>query len=162
MNYYFSNSSATLPKTYNCDTLENNWYEDRCISDYDVKKKKNYLLPNPNAWQYERTYNEVGSNWKNFQKTKERFSESSDNILSYQEKDNNMFITTYRHSLDPKYKANFRPQPKLKDYYKDKSQELEDYRKTWTKREQLFDTSYKTDILSKTASPMIFSKNNIK
>lgn len=147
-----------IPKSYTSDTLQGNWYEDRCTSDYDKKKKKNYLLPNPNAWQYDRTYQEIGQSWKDFPKTKERFSESNDNCINFQEKDYNMYITTTKHSLDPKYKETFRQPIKNKDYFKNKVGELQDYRKTWTKRNQSFDTTYKTDILTKTANSLVMSK----
>ena len=33
--------------------------------------------------------------------------------------------------------------------YKNKPEELNEYREKWTKKEQLFDTTYKHDILSK-------------
>ncbi len=158
MNYPFiNNSSAVLPRSYKCDTLEGNWYEDRCISNFDSNKKKNYLLPNPNAWQYESTYNEIGKNWRTFNKINERFSESNDNIINFQEKDYNMYITTTKHSLDTKYKETFTRHVKYKDYYNNKKDELTTYRNTWTKREQSFETTYNNDILAKTGSRLVSS-----
>ena len=54
MNMYFTaQNQGNIPATYDCDVCEGNWYEDRCTSQYDTKKKRDYLLPNPNAWQYE-------------------------------------------------------------------------------------------------------------
>ena len=45
MNYYFTaQNEGNVPKTYDRDVLEGNWYEDRCVSDYDMKKKKDYML----------------------------------------------------------------------------------------------------------------------
>ena len=153
MNYPQANNLN--PRTYYCETLEGNWYEDRCISDFDKKKKKNYLLPNPNAWQYEKTYNEIGTNWKSFPKTNERFAEASDNCVNFQEKDNNMYITTTKNAYNPRYRDSFRPANKSSDYYKNKTEELQEYRKTLTKREQSFETTYKNDILTKTAAKLI-------
>lgn len=97
MNFNIPNPNSVLPKSYNCDVLEGNWYEDRCVSDYDKNKKKSYSLVNPNSWQYDSTYNEIGYNLKNFQKTKERFSESNDNCINFQNKNNNMYITTNKY-----------------------------------------------------------------
>jgi hypothetical protein len=85
---------GTQPRSFNRDTLEGNWYEDRCVSDYDKNKKKSYLLKSGNDWQYDTTYKEVGSNWKNFPKTIEKFSESNDNYINFQGKNNNLYITT--------------------------------------------------------------------
>ena len=63
MNFYFTaQNEGNVAKTYDEDVLEGNWYEDRCTSAYDEKKKRDYLLPNPNAWQYETTYNDLGQN----------------------------------------------------------------------------------------------------
>jgi hypothetical protein len=160
MNYYqLQNPSNTIPKSFNCDTLEGNWYEDRCIPDYDKRKKRDYLLPNPFSWQYEKTYNEIDKAWKDYPKVKERFSEASDNCINFQEKDNNMFITTYKHTLDAKYKETFRQPIKVRDFYKNKQDDLKEYRDTWTKRQQNFDTTYNADILTKTGSSLI--SNNI-
>jgi hypothetical protein len=61
-----------------------------------------------------------------------------------------MFISTYKSNLDSKYKNDFKPKSSVKDYYKDKKEELDQYRTTWTKRNHLFETSYKTDIIEKT------------
>ena len=64
--------------------------------------------------------------------------------------DYNMFVTTNKHAMDPRYRETFRHPLDMKDYYKNKDQELEDYRKNWNKKEQLFETTYGHDILSKT------------
>jgi hypothetical protein len=159
MNFNFPGQNPLIPRSYMCDTLEGNWYEDRCISDYDKRKKKNYQLPNPNAWQYEKTYGELGTAYKDFPKTKERFSESNDNCINFGEKDNNMYITTTRHMLDPNYKETFRPKARNKDYFHNKQEELQEYRNTWTKRTHNFETTYKNDVLTKTASKLILSEN---
>jgi hypothetical protein len=66
-----------------------------------------------------------------------------------------MFVTTNKHAYDPKYKESFRQPINTRDYYKNRKEELEDYRKTWTKKEQTFNTTYKNDILVKTASNLI-------
>jgi hypothetical protein len=155
MNFYnLQSNSGIMPKAYNPDTLEGNWYEDRCISQFDDKKKSDYKLNSAFNWQYETTYNEVG----NFKKiSPEKFSNSNDNYINFQGIDYNMYVTTTKHSLDPMYKETFRKPATVAGYFKDKDQELKSYRDNWTKRSQNFDTTYKTDILSKTAS-MIFSK----
>jgi hypothetical protein len=151
-------SSNPQPRAYKCDTLEGNWYEDRCISDFDKRKKKNYLLPNPNSWLYDKTYDDIGKNYKNLQKIKERFSEASDNIVNFQEKDYNMYITSTKHALDPKYKETLRPKNKDRNYFKNKEGELDELRNKWTKRNHNFETTYKNDILAKTGSMILPSK----
>ena len=56
MNFYFNaKNEGNQEKAYNEDVLHGNWYEDHCKSEYDNKKKKDYMLPNPNQWQYEIT-----------------------------------------------------------------------------------------------------------
>ena len=67
MNFYFNaKNEGNQEKAYNEDVLHGNWYEDRCTSEYYNKKKKDYMLPKPNQWQYKTTYNDLGQNWKNF------------------------------------------------------------------------------------------------
>ena len=40
MNFYFTaQNEGNVAKTYDEDVLEGNWYEDRCTSAYDEKKK---------------------------------------------------------------------------------------------------------------------------
>ena len=51
--------------------------------------------------------------------------------------------------MDPRYRETFRQPLDMKDYYKNRPEELKEYREKWTKKEQLFDTTYKHDILSK-------------
>jgi len=162
MNFSRIVSPKVTSPNYNCDTLQGNWYEDRCISDYDKRKKSDFLLSNPRSWQYDKTSHELGKNWNNFSKTNERFSGSSDNIINFQEKDNNMYITTTRNSYD----SNYRNQSALmkqrriesQNYYQNKIDELQNYRTTWTKRSQNFETTYKADILTRAASSLINNK----
>ncbi|MCQ2818626.1 MAG: hypothetical protein MJ252_15265 [archaeon] len=147
-NFYFTaQNKDNVPAAYIPDVLEGNWYEDRCISDYDKKKKRDFMLPNPNAWMYDTTYNEYGQQWKNFPSTKEHFAIANDNYISFSGKDNNMYVTTNKHAYDDKYKMTFRKPIDMKDYYKNKPEELEKYRQTWTKKEQRFDTTYKNDLI---------------
>ncbi len=94
MNFHFHNTQAITPQSYSCDVLEGNWYEDRCTSEFDNRKRRDFMLPNPNAWMFEKTSDELGVNDKNFKKIKEKFSESSDNYINFQEKNYDMFITT--------------------------------------------------------------------
>ena len=108
------------------------------------------MLPNPNQWLYDTTYNELGQNWKNFPSTKKHFQIANDNFLNFNNMDYNMFISTNKHAMDPRYRETFRQPLDMKDYYKNKENELEEYRKKWTKKEQLFETTYGHDILSKT------------
>ena len=107
------------------------------------------MLPNPNQWQYETTYNDLGQNWKNFPPTQKHFQKANDNFLNFNDMDYNMFITTNKHAMDPRYRETFRQPLDMKDYYKNRPEELKEYREKWTKKEQLFDTTYKHDILSK-------------
>jgi hypothetical protein len=70
------------------------------------------------------------------------------------------FLTNYnkifnRHAFDEKYKNTFRNPAKQRDYFQNKKPELEEYRSKWTKREQSFDTTYKSDILKNTAQKSI-------
>ena len=85
----------TIPKTYSNETLEGNWYEDRCVSKYDEEKKKEFKLRNPNAWQYDTTYSSIGMNNRNNQYLN-KFSQSNDNYINFQNKDYNMYVTTNR------------------------------------------------------------------
>ena len=150
MNYYFnSKNEGNQEKAYNEDVLEGNWFEDRCTSEYDNKKKKDYMLPNPNQWQYDTAYNELGQNWKDFPPTKKHFQSANDNFLNFNNMDYNMFVSTNKHAMDPRYRESFRTPLDMKDYYKNKEKDLEEYRKKWTKKEQLFETTYAHDILSK-------------
>ena len=152
MNFYFNaQHEGNKEKSYNEDVLEGNWFEDRCTSEYDNKKKKDYMLTNPNKWQYDTTYNDLGQNWKNFPPTQKHFQNANDNFLNFNNTDYNAFISTNKHAMDPRYRESFRVPLKLNNtYFKNKEEELEKYRNTWTKKEQLFDTTYKHDILIKT------------
>ena len=62
------NSNNLNPKEYNCKILEGNWYEERCTTTFDKTIRRNFALENPNNWQYERTYQEIGVENKNFPK----------------------------------------------------------------------------------------------
>lgn len=139
-------NGSIIPKAYNYNTLEGNWYEDRCVSEYDKEKKKGFALSNPNSWQYETTYSKIGQANKEYPTVKERFSISNDNYINFQGKQNNMHLTTYKHAYDPKYRETFRQPIKVTDFFKGKVAELGEHRKTWTKRPQLFETSYKSEI----------------
>ena len=154
MNFYFqSQDKQNEEQAYIPEVLEGNWFEDRCTSTYDNNKKRDYMLPNPNKWQFDTTYNELGMNWKDFPSTQGHFQNANDNFLNFQKMDHNMYITTNKHAMDPRYRETFRKPLNFHDYYKGKKNELDDYRKTWTKKEQLFNTTYKNDILNKTAEP---------
>jgi len=154
------NSKSAQTRTYNNDTLESNWYEDRCISDYDKRKKKNYLLPSSFSWQFETTYNEMSDpSRKEFPSIKEKFVQSSDNYINYQTRYYNMYITSTKHAYDPRYKESFRQPIKQSDYFNNRKDELEAYRNTWTKRSHLMDSTYKMDVLAKTGSSLISSSN---
>ena len=69
-----------------------------------------------------------------------------------------MYITTNKHALDEKYKNTFRKPLNMKDYYLNKKEELQNYRNTWTKKEQSFQTTYNADILSKSGSLIVSKK----
>ncbi len=159
MNFYqIVNPNTASTQTYSRHTLQGNWYEDRCVSDFDKSKKRDYLLTNPNSWQYNRTQEELGQNWKDFKKTNERFSESSDNYINFQDKNHKMYVTTTRHAYDPVYKGTFREQPNTKDFFKGKPEELQEYRQSWSKRVHSFETTYKADVLAKTGKSLISNK----
>jgi hypothetical protein len=154
MNYYFTaRNEGNVPASYIPDVLEGNWYEDRCISEYDLKKKKDYMLPNPNAWLYDTTYNELGQKWKEFPSTKEHFAIANDNYINFQGKNNSMYVTTNKHAFDERYRHTFRTPLNMHDYFKGKPEELEKYKQTWTNKPQLFETTYSHDILSKVKPP---------
>ena len=150
MNFYFnSKNESNREKEYNPDVLEGNWYEERCTSNYDNKKKKDYMLANPNKWQYETTYNDLGQNWKTYPSIQKHFQIANDNFLNFSGANYNLFITTNKHAMDDRYKLTFRQPLYMKNYFKNKVDELEKYRKNWTKREHLLDTTYRHDILTK-------------
>ena len=156
--YYQNNQN--IPKSYSCDVLEGNWYEDRCIPKYDEEKRKHYKINSPNSWLYDTTYNEIGILNNGFPKL-QRFGETNDNFINFQNKDYNMYITTNkyynfysRHAYNENYKNTFRKPAKNTDFFKNKPEELDYYRKNWTKREQKFETTYKSDILKVTAKLM--------
>ena len=149
-NYFTPQNEGNTPAAYIPDVLEGNWYEDRCVSSYDDAKKKDYMLPNPNAWQYDTTYNELGQKWKKFPSTMKRFAIANDNYINFQGKNNAMYVTTYKNAFDDRYRESFREPVDTKDYYKNRPEELKKYIETWTKKPQRFDTTYKEDILSKT------------
>jgi hypothetical protein len=156
--FNLQNSKKSQIRTFSCDALEANWYEDRCLSNFDKRKKKNYLMPSSYSWQFETTYNEMSDkSRKEFPSIKEKFVQSSNNYINYQSKDYNMYVTTTNHAYDPRYKESFRQPIKQTDYYKNRQHELEEYRKTWTKRSHLIDSTYKADILAKTGSTLISS-----
>lgn len=159
MNYLgLTNPKNKQIRTYNCDNLESNWFEDRCISDFDKRKKKDFLLPSSYSWQFDTTYNEMSDkSRKEFPSIKEKFLKSSDNLINYQDKDYNMYITTTKHAYDERYKESFRQPINQRDYFKNKKEELEAYRNNWTKRSHLFDSTYKTDILAKTGTSLVSS-----
>lgn len=151
MNYYFTaRNEGNIPASYIPDVLEGNWYEDRCVSEYDQKKKKDYMLPNPNAWLYDTTYSELGQQWKNFPSTKQHFAIANDNYINFQGKNNSMYVTTNKHAFDERYRHTFRTPLNMRDYFKGKPEELARYRQSWTNKAQLFETTYAHDILSKT------------
>jgi hypothetical protein len=96
MYYQIIQASQIVPKSYTCDALEGNWYEDRCASSFDMERKKDLKLKSPNAWQYETTTSGVGNFNKNYEPLKKRFIPASDNYINFQKKDYNMYITTNR------------------------------------------------------------------
>lgn len=52
--------------------------------------------------------------------------------------------------MNSEYKETFRQAIDTKNYYKNKQDELEVQRQTWTRKPQLFESTYKSDILSVT------------
>lgn len=140
----FQNTS-TIPNSYGNDVLEGNWYEDRCHSSFDERKKKNYKLDSPYDWQYTTTYKDLGVDKKD-NPTLAKFAISSDNYINFQAKDNNMYVTTTKNSQHPSYRDTFREPKRDSNYYKNKPDELEEYRNKWTKKTSLFETTYEADL----------------
>ena len=159
MNYnQYNNSKNQHKNTFSADTLEANWYEDRSVSDYDKSKKKNYLLPSSFNWQFDTTYNGMSDkSRKDFPSIKQKFVTSSDNYINYQNKDYNMYVTTTKHAYDSRYKESFRQPIKQTDHFKNRKDELETHRSDWTKRSQLFESTYQADLLAKTGKSLISS-----
>ena len=139
-----------ITNTFCSKTLEGNWYEQRCTSNYDNSNNKKIMIENPNSWMYEQTSSELGKKAQDYHKLKEKFSESNDNYINFQDKNNKMFVSNYKSNFDEKYKEEFKPKSNVKDYFAGKKEELKEYRDTWTKRNHLFETTYKADIIEKT------------
>lgn len=143
----FTTNQSIIPKAYNCQTLEGNWYEDRSTSQFNYQKKKNYQLRNPNEWQYQTSNDNFGSFNKEYPSLQNKFLQSNDNYINFQKPKQEMYISTYKHSYDAKYAPSFKVEKKSTDYYLNKKEELQSYRETWTKKNQLFDTTYNDDLL---------------
>lgn len=143
----FINSQSVIPKTYNCITLEGNWYEDRSTNKYNYEHKKNFSLKNPNEWRYKTTSDNIGEFNKNYPSITNKFLQSNDNYINFQKKKQEMFVSTYKHSYNSQYSDTFREIKPSKDYYLNKKDELKNYRNLWTKRDHLFDTTYKDDMI---------------
>ena len=146
----FNMQQNAITNTFCSKTLEGNWYEERCTSNFDKTNNKKIMLENPNSWMYDKTSSELGVKAHDYPKLKEKFSESNDNYINFQAKNNQMFVSNYKSNFDEKYKAEFKPKSNVKDYFEGKTEELNHYRETWTKRGQLFETTYKADIIEKT------------
>ena len=145
---YSQYSQTVIPKSYGCKTLEGNWYEDRCTSKFDHdNNKKKYSLQNQYDWQYDTTNKDIGKHHSNYSTINKNFGICNDNYINFQEKKHSMYISTSRNSYDEKYKDSFYNIKPFPNYYKGKEEELNDYRKTWTKRDHLYDTTYKDDLL---------------
>ena len=61
-----------------------------------------------------------------------------------------MYVTTNKNAFDDRYRMTCRQPINMRDYFKNRKEELEKYKQTWTKKPQLFETTYSSDILSKT------------
>lgn len=130
---------------YSYNTLEDNWYEDRCHSNYDKDKKKNYSLSSPSAWQYETSYNQIGILNKNYPSIQKKFANSNDNYINFQDKNYNQYISIYKNSYNSSYKKSLTYIKHHNGYYDKRENELNEYRNNWTKRDQSFQTTYKND-----------------
>lgn len=62
------NIQPAITNTYSSKTLENNWYEERCVSNFDKNNNKKLMLTNPSSWMYETTANELGAKAKEYPK----------------------------------------------------------------------------------------------
>lgn len=141
------NNQNAIAKTFSCKTLEGNWYEDRSTSGFNDKNTKSYSLKNPNEWQYNTTYNTIGDFNKNYPSLTNQFTQSNDNYINFQSKKKDMYASSYKYYYDKNYRDTFKDVKLQKSYYADKNDELKDYISNWTKRDQLFHTTYKEDLL---------------
>ena len=142
-----TSNQTMIPKAYNCKALEGNWYEDRCMSNYNEENLKKFSLLNQNAWQYKTTYSDVGNFNSKYPPLKDYYYKSNENYINFQDKRNDMFISTYKNSYNSMYRESFRDIPSKKGYYDDKLDKLETYRNDWLKKPQSFKTTYNEDMM---------------
>lgn len=140
-------SQNSIAKTFGCKTLEGNWYEDRSTSNYNEKNTKSYSLKNPNEWQYNTTYSTIGDFNKQNPSLIKQFTQSNDNYINFQTKKKDMYASSYKYYYDKNYRDTFKDVKLQKSYFADKNDELNSYISNWTKRDHLFNTTYKEDLL---------------
>ena len=66
----FNLQSNAITNTFSCKTLERNWYEERCVSNFDNNNNKRIMLENPSSWMYEQTSKELGIKQQEYPKLK--------------------------------------------------------------------------------------------
>ena len=112
----FQSTQSIIPKSYNCKTMEGNWYEDRCTSNFNYNNKKDYMINNPNEWQFDTTSKEYGSWNKEYPSLKNKFSQSSDNYINFQSSRHLYTYTTYKQSYDAKFSETFNQNNKVNKF----------------------------------------------
>jgi hypothetical protein len=68
MNFNLQPNSIT--NTYCSKTLQANWFEERCVSNWDKNNNKKIMLDNPSSWMYEKTSSELGVRHSEYPKLK--------------------------------------------------------------------------------------------
>ena len=140
-------NNSVIPNSYNFKTLEGNWYEERCIPEISNINSNKYSLLNPNSWQFKTTYDsDIGSFNKNYDTIKNKYYISNENYINYQDKRNDMYVSSYKNAYDSRYKKAFRDIPTKINYYDNKNEELKEYTNKWIKKPQSFKTTYNEDM----------------
>ena len=132
-------------QSFTCKTLNGNWFEDRCTSDYNTQDKANTYLPHPSQNKYITTNNSIGvgvAETNPYEKT--QFFNSTDNWMNFQPDFDGTFKTTQRvdYSQPSDQDAKF----KIKETFLTKDPEaLEKYREKYTKAGHNFNRTYLGD-----------------
>jgi hypothetical protein len=64
------NIQPAITNTFSNQTLEGNWYEERCVSNFDKNNNKKLMLDNPSSWIYDKTSGELGVKAQQFPQLK--------------------------------------------------------------------------------------------
>ena len=120
-------------------TLEGNWFEERCTTEYDVGNKSATYMRHPSAGKFTLSSQETGCIKSS--EPNEKFFTSTSNWMNFQPGVKDTFQTTSRQDFgapetqDSKFS--------LKDNYLTKdSEKIEEYRKKWTAGGHNFNRTY--------------------